>query len=80
MNGFEDSFRVRKVGGKKEEHAGIFRSAERENFFTLNCEILANYLKKLSLQKEKIQEKNQDTVVISTHQSCLLIVNKIQNL
>lgn len=76
MNGFEDSFRVRKVGRKKEEHDGVFRSQERELFNAKPVKYFANYLKKLSLQKEnKFRKKNQDTLVISTHQARLLIVN-----
>ena len=62
---------------KKEEHDGVFRSQEeRELFNAKPVKYFANYLKKLSLQKEnKFRKKNQDTLVISTHQACLLIVN-----
>lgn len=54
MNGFEDSFRVRKMGRKKGRTWWSISFTGGENFFYVKpVKYFANYLKKLSLQKEK---------------------------
>lgn len=43
----------RKVGRKKEEHAGIFRSGREENFLRKPVKYFANYLEETVLTKRR---------------------------